>query len=175
VRLQTQIFGGGHQGGLRSGTMNVPGVVGFARALELCLEEMPGEAVRLRALRDRLYQGLVDSLSDVSLNGPALGRDDLRLAGNLNMSFAYVEGESLLMSIGTLAASTGSACTSAKPEPSHVLRSLGLDESRTRGSLRFGLGRFNTAEEVEYAIGAVSECVRRLRRMSTLPVMKSGS
>ena len=172
VRLEPLISGGGHQGGLRSGTLDVPGIVGFARALELCLAEMPAEAARLRGLRNRLYHGLSTALSDVVLNGPALEHEDLRLASNLNVSFAYVDGESLLLSLGTIAASTGSACTSAHPEPSHVLRALGLDDHLIRGSIRFGLGRFNTAEEVEYAIEAVGECVARLRKMSTLPVIR---
>jgi cysteine desulfurase len=172
VRLEPMILGGGHQSGLRSGTLNVPGIVGFGRAVELCLEEMPDEAQRLAALRDRLWQGLCGGLCDVTLNGPALSLSDLRLPGNLNMSFGYVEGESLLMSIGTVAASTGSACTSAKPEPSHVLRALGIDDNLTRGSLRFGLGRFNTAEEIEFAVAAVCEGVTRLRKMSTLPLIR---
>ncbi|HIQ20416.1 MAG TPA: cysteine desulfurase [Planctomycetes bacterium] len=169
VRLEPIILGGGHENGLRSGTLNVPGIVGFAKALELCMDEMPAESERLAALRNRLYEGLRARIPQTQLNGPALERPDWRLPGNLNVSFAGVDGESLLMSIRGLAASTGAACTSSRPEPSHVLRALGIGEDLTRGSLRFGLGRFNTPEDVNYAIGAVSEAVARLRRMSSLP------
>ena len=168
VRLQPQIDGGGQEGGLRSGTLNVPGIVGFAKALELCLAELPEEAPRLAALRDRLATGLMESLDGVSLNGPALSAPGLRLPGNLNLSFAHVDGEALMMSMKTLAVSSGSACTSADPEPSHVLRALGLSEDLTRASLRFGLGRFNSADDVEFAIRAVSEAVVRLRKLSSL-------
>ena len=152
---------------MRSGTLNVPGIVGFARALELCLAELGEERPRLATLRNRLYAGLVERLEGVSLNGPALN-DDWRLPANLNTSFAYVNGEALMMAMRHLAVSSGSACTSANPEPSHVLRALGLDEDQTRASLRFGLGRFNTADEVEFAIDAVAEAVNRLRKLSSL-------
>jgi cysteine desulfurase len=168
VRLQSQIDGGGQEGGLRSGTLNVPGIVGFAKSLQLCLQEQPAEAARLRTLRDRLHQGLSAELEDVSLNGPALDPPDLRLANNLNLSFAYVDGEALMMSMKLLAVSSGSACTSANPEPSHVLRALGLSEDLTRASLRFGLGRFNTEADVDFAIAAVTEAVTRLRKLSSL-------
>jgi cysteine desulfurase len=168
VRLQSQIDGGGQEGGLRSGTLNVPGIVGFAKALELCLAEMPAEIQRLRTLRDRLHQGLFTSLEDVSLNGPALEEAGLRLPNNLNLSFAYVDGEALMMSMKLLAVSSGSACTSANPEPSHVLRALGISEDLTRASLRFGLGRFNTDADVDFAVEAVREAVTRLRKMSSL-------
>ena len=173
VRLQSQIDGGGQEHGLRSGTLNVPGIVGFARAVELCLAELPGEAARLAQLRDRLAAGLFDALDGVSLNGPALSPAapsplGLRLPGNLNLSFAHVDGEALMMSMKSLAVSSGSACTSANPEPSHVLRALGLSEDLTRASLRFGLGRFNTAADVEFAIEAVSQAVGRLRKLSSL-------
>ncbi|HWB00658.1 MAG TPA: aminotransferase class V-fold PLP-dependent enzyme, partial [Pirellulales bacterium] len=151
--------------GLRSGTLNVPGIVGFARAIELCAAELQTEMPRLAQLRDRLYRGLVEALDGVSLNGPALDRPGLRLPGNLNVSFAGVDGEALMMAMKTLAVSSGSACTSADPEPSHVLRALGIGDDLTRASLRFGLGRFNTASEVEAAIVAVSEAVERLRKM----------
>ncbi len=178
VRLEPQIAGGGHEGGLRSGTLDVPGIVGFSRALELCLEEMPREQSRLAALRNRLFAGLATELEGVSLNGPALdpatsqpaspNSSLLRLPANLNVSFAYVDGEALLMNMGRVAVSSGSACTSANPEPSHVLRALGLSDEATRSSLRFGLGRFNTAEEIESALGAVAEVVRKLRKLSSL-------
>lgn len=168
VRLEPQIDGGGQEGGARSGTLNVPGIIGFAKALELCLEELPAEAERLRMLRDRLYHGLIENLSDVQLNGPLLSEPGLRLPGNLNCSFTYVDGEALMMSMRDLAVSSGSACTSANPEPSHVLRALGLSDDLTRASLRFGLGRFNTEEEVDFAIDRVAESVQRLRKMSSL-------
>jgi cysteine desulfurase len=164
ARLEPQMLGGGHEGGLRSGTLNVPGIVGLARALELCLAEMPAEMPRLRALRDRLAEGLLTAVPEVALNGPALV-PEWRLPGNLNLSFAGVEGESLLLSAPEVALSSGSACSSAQPEPSHVLRALGLDDLQARSSLRFGLGRSNTAEEVEQAIAALAGAVMRLRRM----------
>ena len=168
VRLEAQIAGGGHEGGLRSGTLNVPGIVGFARAIALCLEEMPSEQPRLRGLRDRLFAGLCEALDGVSLNGPALGAEGLRLAGNLNVSFDFVDGEALLMNMRGVAVSSGSACTSANPEPSHVLRALRLPDDAVRSSLRFGLGRFNTAEEIETAIQSVAEVVVRLRKLSSM-------
>ncbi|MFH1923056.1 MAG: cysteine desulfurase family protein, partial [Planctomycetota bacterium] len=161
VRLEPLILGGGHEHGLRSGTLNVPGIVGVARALELCLEEMPSEGERLRALRDRLYEGLAAVAPDVQVNGPALSLPDLRLPGNLNVSFPNVDGEALLLSTPGVAVSSGSACTSAKPEPSHVLTALGISDDLTRGSLRFGLGRFNTPEDVEFVITAIGESVTR--------------
>jgi len=171
VRLEPLILGGGHERGLRSGTLNVPGIVGFARALDLCLEEMAAETDRLMALRDRLYRGLMEAVPDLHLNGPAL-RPGLRLAGNLNVAFAGIDGETLLMSAPGVAVSSGSACTSSRPEPSHVLRALGLSDERARGSLRFGLGRFNTADDVEYAIETLAEAAGRLRRMSSLPIQR---
>jgi cysteine desulfurase len=165
VRLESLIDGGGQEGGLRSGTLNVPGIVGFAAALELCRAEMPAETARLRALRDRLWNGVRDAIAGVSINGPALELADLRLAHNLNLSFADVDGEALMMSMRDVAVSSGSACTSADPEPSYVLRALGLSEDLTRSSLRFGLGRFNTAEEIDFTIGLLAETVRRLRAL----------
>jgi len=165
VRLEPLIDGGGQEGGLRSGTLNVPGIVGFARAVELALEEMPVEQQRLRGLRDKLYAGLSAAVSGVTLNGPALDRPELRLAGNLNVSFDKIDGEALLMSMKDLALSSGSACSPASPRPSHVLRSLGLTEELTHGGVRFGLGRFNTSEEVEFAVELIAETVPRLRRL----------
>ncbi|HEX4131565.1 MAG TPA: aminotransferase class V-fold PLP-dependent enzyme [Pirellulales bacterium] len=166
VRLDAQIDGGGQENGLRSGTLNVPGIIGFARALELCIAELPHEMPRLAALRARLWSGLNSALDGVTLNGPVLEEPGLRLPGNLNVSFAGVDGEALMMAMKTLAVSSGSACTSANPEPSHVLRALGIGEDLTRASLRFGLGRFNTADEVETAISAVSESVGQLRKLA---------
>lgn len=168
VRLEPQIAGGGHEGGFRSGTLNVPAIVGFAKALELCLAEMPVEQPRLLALRDRLFAGLTSSIDGVTLNGPALAPDHLRLAGNLNVSVAYVDGEALLMNLKSVAVSSGSACTSVNPEPSHVLRALGLPDDAVRSSLRFGLGRFNTAEDIERAVPLVAEVVTRLRKLSSM-------
>jgi cysteine desulfurase len=168
VRLEPLLDGGAQESGLRSGTLNVSGIVGFARAVELCLAELPNESVRLRALRQRLYDGLTAVIEQVSLNGPVLDRPELRLAGNLNCSFGDVDGEALMMSMRDVAVSSGSACTSANPEPSHVLRALGLNDDQTRASLRFGLGRFNTPEEIDFAIASVADAVRRLRSMSSL-------
>jgi cysteine desulfurase len=168
VRLEPQIDGGGQEGGLRSGTANVPGIVGFARALAICLAELPAESARLGSLRDRLFGGLCGGLRNVALNGPALDLPGLRLPGNLNVRFDYVEGEALLIEMRDIALSSGSACTSAQPEPSHVLRSLGLPDDAVRGSLRFGLGRFTTAEEIEFVIGRAIESVERLRSMSSM-------
>jgi cysteine desulfurase len=167
VRLESQIDGGRHEQGLRSGTLNVPGIVGLAKALELCLQELPSETVRLRRLRDQLYDGLQAAIEGVSLNGPALERPELRMPGNLNCSFGGVQGEALMLGMRELACSSGSACSSASPEPSPVLRSLGLSDDATRSSLRFGLGRFNTEEEIDFAVGLVTATVRRLRSLSS--------
>jgi cysteine desulfurase len=153
---------------LRSGTLNVAGIVGFAKALAICLDEMPNETKRLHELRERLYHGLTTNITNVQLNGPMLTKPDSRLAGNLNMSFVGVDGEALMLSMGNLAVSSGSACTSANPEPSHVLRALGLSNDLTRSSLRFGLGRFSTADDIDFAIETVAEAVERLRQMSQM-------
>jgi cysteine desulfurase len=166
ARLAPLIVGGGQEWGMRSGTLNVPGIVGFARAMELCLQEMPDEHIRVGQLRDRLYQGLTSALDGVRLNGPALAPRELRLAGNLNVSFERVDGETLLVSMkDELAVSSASACTAAQHQPSHVLRALGLDEEAARSSIRFGLGRFNTDEEVDFAVGLIAETAKRLRGM----------
>jgi cysteine desulfurase len=168
VRLDPQIDGGGQQGGLRSGTLNVPGIVGMARALELCQREMDVEIKRLAVLRNRLFQRLTAEIPQVTLNGPTLDDPSIRLAANLNCSFALVDGEALMINMRDLAVSSGSACTSANPEPSHVLRALGLDADMTRASLRFGLGRFTTFEEIEFAATSLREAVHRLRQMSSM-------
>lgn len=170
VRLESQLDGGGQEGGLRSGTLNVPGIVGLAAALELCRAEMSAESARLSELRGRLYAGLVNELPDVAVNGPALDlpgpcSSGLRLPGNLNCHFPRVDGEALMMSMRRIAVSSGSACTSTNPEPSHVLRALGMSDDRTRASLRFGIGRFNTAAEIDAAVGEVADAVRRLRAL----------
>jgi cysteine desulfurase len=168
LRLEPQIAGGGHESGFRSGTLNVPGIVGFAHALELCLAELPDEQLRLQLLRDRLFSELTKNIDEITLNGPAIGPGTLRLSGNLNVSFAYVDGEALLMNLQSIAVSSGSACTSANPEPSHVLRALGIPDDAVRSSLRFGLGRFNTAEDVEFAVPQVAAVVTRLRKLSSM-------
>lgn len=173
VRLEPLLYGGGHERSFRSGTLNVPGIVGMARALEICVDEMGDEAVRLARLRDCLFQGLTSQLDGVHLNGPAL--DARRLPGNLNVSFQGIDGESLLLSTRYLAASSGSACTSAHPEPSHVLRALGLSDEMARGSIRLGLGRSNTEAQVDYVTEAITDAVRRLRKMSSLPVLRPGA
>ena len=168
VRLEPLLVGGGQEHGLRSGTLNVPGIVGFARALELCQAELDSEALRLRSLRQLLCDGLRNALADVTLNGPAFDPPELRLPGNLNLNFAYVNGEALMLNMRDVAVSSGSACTSAEPEPSHVLRALGLSDDAVHSSLRFGLGRFNTAEEIDFVIATACDAVKRLRAMSSM-------
>jgi cysteine desulfurase len=165
VQLAPQIEGGGQESGFRGGTLNVPGIVGLAKALEICIVEMSAEMNRERELRDRLFHGLMAALDGVALNGPALDQPEWRLANNLNCSFAGVDGEALLLNMKTIAVSSGSACTSVNPEPSHVLQALGLSPDLARASLRFGLGRFTTAEEIDVAIGAVAETVEKLRKL----------
>ena len=156
--------GGGHERGMRSGTLNVPGIVGMGKAAELCMNEMKEESQRLGALRDRLKDGLTTGLKDVFINGSMTQR----LPHNLNVSFDHAEGEALLMGINDVAVSSGSACTSAKVEPSYVLKALGVEDELAHSSIRFGLGRFNTAEEVEYVTRRVIEVVSRLRDLSPL-------
>ncbi|HEY3500457.1 MAG TPA: IscS subfamily cysteine desulfurase [Polyangiaceae bacterium] len=164
VRLVAQMDGGGHERGNRSGTLNVPGIVGFAKACEILEREGPEEAKRIAALRDRLHARITSQIDHVLLNGDR----ERRLPGNLNISFAFVEGEGLMMAIKDVAVSSGSACTSASLEPSYVLRSMGLDEDLAHSSIRFGLGRFNTEEEVDYVADLVVAKVRKLREMSPL-------
>ena len=167
VKITALIDGGGHERGMRSGTLNVPGIVGLGTACELSQIEMSAEGERLTALRERLKRALLDQLEDVYINGDALKR----LPGNLNMSFAYIEGESLMMGLKEIAVSTGSACTSASLEPSYVLKAIGLEDSLAHASIRFGIGRFNTEDEIEYTIKRVVEEVSRLREIS--PVYKA--
>ncbi|MBP1690083.1 MAG: iscS [Deltaproteobacteria bacterium] len=164
VRLAPQLDGGGQERGMRSGTLNVPGIVGLGRALELCGELMESENERLLRLRERLRQGIMGKLDDVFLNGHPIQR----LPGNLNLSFAFVEGESLLMGLKDIAVSSGSACTSATLEPSYVLKALGVGDELAHTSIRFGLGRFNTEDEVDYVAERVVHEVNRLREMSPL-------
>lgn len=164
VRLEPQIDGGGHERGMRSGTLAVPMIVGFGKACEIERTEGPEEAKRLYRLRERLRKGIMDRVPDTYLNG----HPDERLPGNANISFAYVEGEGMMMGIKDVAVSSGSACTSASLEPSYVLRALGVGDELAHSSIRFGLGRFNTEEEVDYVIDHVVREVNRLRAMSPL-------
>jgi cysteine desulfurase len=164
VQLAAVIDGGGHERGMRSGTLNVPGIVGLGAAAEICQKEMPEESARMLALRTRLKDGLFARLDELYINGSM----EHRLPNNLNISFAFVEGESLLMGINDIAVSSGSACTSATLEPSYVLKALGVGEDLAHTSIRFGLGRFNTQEDVDYVVDRVSEVVIRLRELSPL-------
>jgi cysteine desulfurase len=164
VRMTAQIDGGGHERGMRSGTLNVVGIVGLGAACEVAKAEMSDEGRRLTELRNKLQAGIFERLDEVFLNG----HPTERLPGNLNLSFAYVEGESLLMGISDVAVSSGSACTSATLEPSYVIRALGTDEELAHSSIRFGLGRFNTEEEVNFVTDQVCSEVKRLREMSPL-------
>jgi cysteine desulfurase len=190
VRLDPQITGGGQQDGLRSGTLNVPGIVGFARAVELAVAELPTEMPRLAALRNSLWQQLAARLDDIAICGPALdealaggegapARDvaplpfphsafppPLRLPGNLDVAFGNVDGEALLLAMPRIAVSSGAACSSTDPGPSHVLLALGMSEDLARSTLRFGLGRFNTADDVATAVDDVAAAVRRLRQLA---------
>jgi cysteine desulfurase len=172
VRIEPQILGGGQQDGRRSGTLNVPGIVGFAEALRLCAEEISDEMVRLTALRNQLAAALFENLDDVLLCGPSLSAryDDgtpLRLPANLNVSFGNVDGEALLLAMGNLAVSSGAACTSTDSGPSHVLRAIGLSDDAARSSLRFGLGRFNDGGDVDFAVDLVVHAVRDLRKLAS--------
>jgi cysteine desulfurase len=164
VQISEQINGGGHERGMRSGTLNVPGIVGLGKACEIAAAEMESEAKRLGALRDKLKAKLESKLDYIHVNGSM----EHRLPGNLNMSFVYVEGESLLMGINDVAVSSGSACTSATLEPSYVLKALGLGDDVAHSSIRFGLGRFNTEAEVDYVADKVIDVVQKLRELSPL-------
>ncbi|HKS81341.1 MAG TPA: IscS subfamily cysteine desulfurase [Candidatus Acidoferrales bacterium] len=164
VQLSAIIDGGGHERGMRSGTLNVTGIVGLGKACELCQQEMAEESVKLSKLRDRLKESIMSRLDETYINGSM----EHRLPHNINISFAYVEGESLLMGINDVAVSSGSACTSATLEPSYVLKALGVGEDLAHTSIRFGIGRFNTQEEVDYVADRVVETVTRLRELSPL-------
>ena len=164
VRIASQMDGGGHERGMRSGTLPVPLIVGFGKACELCEQEMDAEGRKLAAMRDRLQTGIMNALEETYLNG----HPTQRLPHNLNISFAYVEGESLLMGLKEIALSSGSACTSATLEPSYVLRALGVGSDLAHSSIRFGLGRFNTNEQIDYTIKRMIEIVTKLREMSPL-------
>jgi len=164
VQLTAQMDGGGHERGFRSGTLNVPGIVGFGKAAELCRLGMNEEIARASEMRDRLKDKLLAGLDEAYINGTM----EHRLPHNLNISFAYVEGESLLMGINDIAVSSGSACTSATLEPSYVLKALGAGDDLAHSSIRFGVGRFNTDEEIDYTADKVIEVVRKLRELSPL-------
>jgi cysteine desulfurase len=164
VRVHALIDGGGHERGMRSGTLNVPAIVGFGKAAEICGLEMKEEAERLLVLRERLRKGIAAQVDELILNGSL----EHRLPGNLNLSFAYVEGEAMMMAIKDVAVSSGSACTSASLEPSYVLRALGVSEDLAHSSIRFGLGRFTTEAEVDFTIDLVAKKVKKLREMSPL-------
>ncbi|MGH9397700.1 MAG: IscS subfamily cysteine desulfurase [Terriglobia bacterium] len=156
------IDGGGHERGFRSGTLNVPGIVGLGAACALCQREMPGESARLSVLRDQLLGGIFSRLDDVHINGSM----EHRLPHNLNLSFGQVQADTLMMSLADIAISTGSACTSARPEPSFVLKAMGVPDHLAYASLRFGLGRFTTGEEVDYVIARIAEAVTSLRGLA---------
>ncbi|QDU83657.1 Cysteine desulfurase [Planctomycetes bacterium Pla163] len=164
VRLVAQMDGGGHERGMRSGTLNVPGIVGLGKAAELCAAELESEIARATGLRDRLEEKITSRLDQVHFNGSR----EHRLPGCLNLSFPYVEGESLLMGLSGIAVSSGSACTSASLEPSHVLRAMDVGDDLAHSSIRFGIGRFTTEEEVDYVADRIVEVVERLREMSPL-------
>ena len=164
VQITAQMDGGGHERGMRSGTLNVPGIVGLGEACALCQADMPQESKRMAYLRDKLRDKLQAELDETYINGTR----EHRLPNNLNISFAYVEGESLLMGINDVAVSSGSACTSATLEPSYVLKALGAGDDLAHSSIRFGLGRFNTEEEVDYVAAKVIEVVKKLRELSPL-------
>src|SRR5271163_457755 len=164
VQISAQLDGGGHERGMRSGTLNVPGIVGLGAACEIAREEMASESARLARLRDKLKTRMESALDYVHVNGSM----ENRLPGNLNMSFVYVEGESLLMGINEIAVSSGSACTSATLEPSYVLKALGLGDDVAHSSIRFGLGRFNTKAEVDYVSDKIIDVVQKLRELSPL-------
>jgi len=164
VQLTAQMDGGGHERGMRSGTLNVPGIVGLGEACAIAQKEMPEESKRMAFLRDKLRGKLMNALDEVYINGT----EEHRLPNNLNISFAYVEGESLLMGINDVAVSSGSACTSATLEPSYVLKALGAGDDLAHSSIRFGLGRFNTEEEVDYVADKVIDVVKKLRELSPL-------
>ncbi|MBV9145912.1 MAG: IscS subfamily cysteine desulfurase [Acidobacteria bacterium] len=164
VQITAQIDGGGHERGMRSGTLNVPGIVGLGAACEIAMNDMPEESKRLAYLRDKLRKKLEDNLDEIHINGTM----EHRLPGNLNMSFVYVEGESLLMGINDIAVSSGSACTSATLEPSYVLKALGLGDDVAHSSIRFGIGRFNSEAEVDYVADKLIDTVKKLRELSPL-------
>jgi cysteine desulfurase len=162
VRPEPLLHGGGHEHGLRSGTLNVPGIVGFGKACAIAQQEMPEESCRLAGLRNRLRDRLLAALDQLVINGSM----EHRLPGNLNMSFLHVEGETLLTGLNDIALSSGSACSSGKTEASHVLKALGLSDEAAGCAIRFGIGRFNTEAEIDYVAGRVIDLVKNLREVS---------
>jgi cysteine desulfurase len=162
INLTPQIFGGGHENNLRPGTLNVPGIVGFAKAIEICEAEMKKESKLISNLRDKLYYGIISQLDDVYLNGSLKER----LPGNLNLSFQFAKSETLMLNMREIAVSSGAACSSASLKPSHVLEAIGLSKDLAKSSIRFGLGRFNTEEEIDYAINKIVSVVKTLRNNS---------
>lgn len=162
IRLTPQIFGGGHENNLRSGTLNVPSIVGFARAVQICSDTMEQESKKISELRDRLYYGIIEQLDEVYLNG----KMENRLPGNLNLSFKYIKSETLMMNMRDIAVSSGAACSSATLKPSHVLKAIGLSYEMSKSSIRFGLGRFNTEEEIDFSINKIINTVKSLRKES---------
>lgn len=165
VRLEAQIIGGGQESGRRAGTLNTPGIVGFAAALQLCLADQESESSRQSELRQRLYDGLKNQHAEIQLCGPEL-TENLRLPGNLNVSFGDLDGEALLLAMPDLAVSTGATCSSTEPGPSHVLLALGMGEDAARSSLRFGLSRFTTEAEIDQSIRIVTQAVEKLRKFT---------
>lgn len=169
VKLASQMDGGGHERNMRSGTLNVPGIAGFGKAVELAVTEMGTELPRIQVLRDKLWTGINAQLDEIYINGPdPIEKPEWRLPGNLNASFAFVEGEAMMMGIKDIAVSSGSACTSASLEPSYVLKALGVTEDLAHTSIRFGLGRYTTEEEIDYTLECVVKAVNHLRDMSPL-------
>ncbi len=169
VKLAAQMDGGGHERGMRSGTLNVPGIVGLGKAIEICMADMESDTKRIQDMRDKMWMDFQAELDELYINGPdPLDKPEWRLPGNLNVSFAFVEGEALMMGIKDIAVSSGSACTSASLEPSYVLKALGVGEDLAHTSIRFGIGRFNTQEECDYTVAQVVEAVKHLREMSPL-------
>ena len=162
IKLTPQIFGGGHENNLRSGTLNVPSIVGFAKAVQICSGSIEQETEKITELRDRLYYGITEQLEDVYLNGTI----ENRLPGNLNLSFKYIKSETLMMNMRDIAVSSGAACSSAALKPSHVLKAIGLSEEQSKSSIRFGVGRFNTEEEIDYSINKIINTVKSLRKES---------
>jgi len=162
VKLVPQIFGGGHENNLRSGTLNVPAIIGFGKAVEISSNIFEEDFNHVKNLRDKLYYGIISRLDEVYLNGSL----ENRLTNNLNISIKYVKAENLINEVKEIAVSTGAACTSATLKPSHVLKAIGLNDDLAHSSIRFGLGRFNTEEEIDYTIEKFSEAVNKLRRIS---------
>jgi cysteine desulfurase len=162
IKISPIIYGGGHENNLRSGTLNVPGIVGFGKAIEICVKKMSEESKRLKIMRDKLYEGIKSQLDDVYLNGSM----ENRLPNNLNLSFKYVKSENLIINIKEIAVSTGAACASETLKPSHVLKAIGLPDDLAQSSIRFGLGKFNTDEEIYFTIDKIVQTVKKLRNFS---------